>query len=193
MPMHKGKLLDTDTRWEFLEQAVDDRTPRERAVGGLEKSRYSPINHFISNDPRNLNLYNDKKYTLNKSILKYIKKEAKKQGLKIDKRLRNHLAYLMVRDNICLFDDAVGFGHPDSTAHFEAYQSSNWNDVRFKPPPSMHSPIGWRVEFRTVDTQIHPKQNFLFSHAVLVLFRMVTCNKLGLNMYIPMSLVSSEI
>lgn len=39
----------------------------------------------------------------------------------------------------------------DNTAHFEAIQSSNWNSVRFKPPPSFNSKIGWRVEFRTME------------------------------------------
>lgn len=39
----------------------------------------------------------------------------------------------------------------DNTAYFEAIQSSNWNSVRFKPPPSYNSKIGWRVEFRTME------------------------------------------
>lgn len=170
--------------------SVDCRKPGERRVGGIEKSRYSSINHFISNDKRAFNAYNDKRYTINKKMKKYLKEEAEKNGLKLDKRILNHIAYQLVRDNLCLFEDSLGQGHPASTAHFEAYQSSNWNDVRFKPPPSLTSNIGWRVEFRTVDAQIHPDQNFLFSHAIQILYRMITSKKLNLNFYIPISLVS---
>lgn len=186
--MHKGKLLATDTRWEIIQMSVDCRNKRERA-GGLEKSRYSPLNYFISDDNRNLKTYNDKKYTLNMKMRKYIKEQFKAEGINIDKKLLNHLSYLLVRDNICLFkDDKIE--DKEVTNHFEAYQSSNWNDVRFKPPPSLDSDIGWRVEFRTIDTQITPEQNFLFSHATLVLFRLITCEKLSLNFYIPISKVT---
>jgi glutamate--cysteine ligase catalytic subunit len=37
------------------------------------------------------------------------------------------------------------------TIHFENLQSTNWNSLRFKPPPSQGSNVGWRVEFRTMD------------------------------------------
>jgi glutamate--cysteine ligase catalytic subunit len=39
----------------------------------------------------------------------------------------------------------------DITMHFENIQSTNWNSLRFKPPPAQNSKIGWRVEFRTMD------------------------------------------
>lgn len=69
--MHKGKLLASDTRWEILQMSVDCRNKRERS-GGLEKSRYSALNYFISNDKRNLKSYNDKKYTLNMKMRRFI-------------------------------------------------------------------------------------------------------------------------
>lgn len=31
--------------------------------------------------------------------------------------------------------------------------------MRFKPPPSIDSPIGWRVEFRTMDIQLTDFEN----------------------------------
>jgi glutamate--cysteine ligase catalytic subunit len=71
---------------------------------------------------------------------------------------------------------------------FEVLQGTTWNDIRLKPPPSLDSDIGWRVEFRTVDCQITPEQNFLFTHAILVLFRLLTCDQMRLNFYIPISL-----
>lgn len=39
----------------------------------------------------------------------------------------------------------------DGNSHFENLNSTNWNTLRFKPPPSQDSKIGWRVEIRPVD------------------------------------------
>ena len=43
--------------------------------------------------------------------------------------------------------------------HFENLQSTNWNSMRFKPPPQHDSKIGWRVEFRTMDIQLTDFEN----------------------------------
>lgn len=39
----------------------------------------------------------------------------------------------------------------NEVSHFENLQSTNWNSLRFKSPPSVDSDIGWRVEFRPLD------------------------------------------
>lgn len=39
----------------------------------------------------------------------------------------------------------------DGNSHFENLQSTNWNSLRFKNPPTEDSEIGWRVEFRPMD------------------------------------------
>ena len=39
----------------------------------------------------------------------------------------------------------------DGCSHFENLQSTNWNTLRFKSPPSAESSIGWRVEVRPMD------------------------------------------
>lgn len=40
----------------------------------------------------------------------------------------------------------------DGHSHFENLQSTNWNSLRFKPPPTLDTTdIGWRVEFRPMD------------------------------------------
>jgi hypothetical protein len=67
----KGKLLATDSRWNFLEMSCDERTVRERN-GGLEKSRFAPLNYYLSADKRNLNKYSDRKYTLNIRMKRYL-------------------------------------------------------------------------------------------------------------------------
>lgn len=152
MPFHKGRLLDTDTRWDFICQSVDDRSERERKPGAIEKSRYSSISLYLSDDKKNLDIYNDKKRTLNKWARKFLKKKAEEAGLKMDSKLLDHYGYLFVRDNLCIFKGTLEHEfHYNETKLFEAIQSSNWNDVRLKPPPSMDSQIGWRVEFRSMD------------------------------------------
>ena len=40
-------------------------------------------------------------------------------------------------------------------------QSTNWQSMRFKPPPP-NSPIGWRVEFRPLEVSSQGEQNLSF-------------------------------
>lgn len=189
-PTQKLKLLNTDLRLPVLAQGLDDRKEDERKAGGIQEGRGAPINYYISDDKRCMNMYNDRRYTINKKVKKMMLKKNKELKLGLDKKLMNHFAYLMVRDNICMFeDDFEEEKVKNKTNHFEAYQSTSWNDIRFKPPPTFDSKIGWRVEFRPVEAQIMPEQNFLFSHAVVVFHRLIICEKMRVNFYIPMSLV----
>lgn len=51
-PIYKGKLSDIDLRWTVISQSVDCRNPDERDSSSpnyIPKSRYSPMNHYISN------------------------------------------------------------------------------------------------------------------------------------------------
>ena len=51
-PVCKGQLSDNDFRWTVVEQAVDDRTDEEKDPSNpnhIYKSRYSSMNHYISN------------------------------------------------------------------------------------------------------------------------------------------------
>jgi glutamate--cysteine ligase catalytic subunit len=186
-------LLNTDTRWEFICQSVDDRNEQERRPGGIAKSRYGPISLFISEDKRNFKRYNDEKKTLNKWAWRYINKKAKELDVKVDRKLLDHFSYLFVRDNLCVFEGTLTHEpNMNETKLFEAIQSSNWNDVRFKPPPSLESSIGWRVEFRSPDVQLTPELTFLFSHSIQVLSRLLIKMHDEINFYIPMSKVTEN-
>ena len=65
-------------------------------------------------------------------------------------------------------------------------QSTNWQTVRFKPPP-VHSTIGWRVEFRSMEVQMTDFENAAFSIFVVLLSRAILA--FNLNLYLPISKV----
>ncbi|CAA9987459.1 gamma-glutamylcysteine synthetase, putative [Plasmodium knowlesi strain H] len=84
-----------------------------------------------------------------------------------------------------------------SHQHFENFQSTNWNSVRFKPPPILNnhcngpSSIGWRVEFRTPDIQITDFENASVVTLIMVLSKFILKEKL--NLYIPMSMLEENL
>ena len=56
-PVFKGKLANTDTRWDIISASVDCRNENERNVNHkdyIPKSRYSSISQYISDEKRNL-------------------------------------------------------------------------------------------------------------------------------------------
>jgi len=163
--------MGMDTRWKLIEMAADERTAREKKElgkgGGLSKSRYSSISFYISNDKRNKKKFNNLPFTINKSIKKFMTKEAKKMNVNVDENLLNHYAYLWVRDPLIVFPSRLEVDNTTKTDHFENIQSTNWNNVRLKPPPSHMAEdfektnIGWRTEFRPMDTQFTMERTFL--------------------------------
>ena len=80
----------------------------------------------------------------------------------IDDRLAEHIARLFHRDPVPTYEGEHIEDQIDDNelvSHFENIQSTNWNSLRFKPPPSQNSNIGWRVEFRTMDIQMTDFEN----------------------------------
>lgn len=62
--------------------------------------------------------------------------------------------------------------------------------MRFKPPPSKESPIGWRVEFRTMDIQLTDFENA----ALIVLNGMIVnlINNFDLDFIMPISKIDEN-
>jgi glutamate--cysteine ligase catalytic subunit len=71
--------------------------------------------------------------------------------------------------------------------HSQNIQSTNWQTLRFKPPPP-NSPIGWRVEFRSMEVQMTDYENAAFAVFVVLLSRAIL--NFHLNFYVPISKVS---
>ena len=90
------------------------------------------------------------------------------------------------RDTVSLFSEKIDQDDSKDTDHFENIQSTNWQTMRFKPPPP-DSPIGWRVEFRPCEAQFTDFENAAIVCFVVLLTRVIL--SFGYNLLIPISLV----
>lgn len=84
--------------------------------------------------------------------MEFARVKSKEMGLELDENYIKHLGFLFIRDPLVLFEKKINVDNTKETLHFENIQSTNWNSVRLKPPPSMDSKIGWRFEFRTMES-----------------------------------------
>lgn len=186
------RLLDLDNRFRIIEQSTDDRKAAEKPA--LDKTRYSTVNFYLSDSPKLRRAHNDKKAAINKRFFKLLRKtlREKKSGLAADKQLLVHFAYLFVRDFLIVFPERCLKGFVGDSLDFEAIQSSNWNDMRLKPPSSFDSKLGWLLEFRCMDAPLTEIEKSLLTFLTTLFFRIVTSDKLDLDFYVPMSLVDEN-
>ncbi len=126
--------------------------------------------------------------------------------------LSKHIAHLFIRDPLVIFselieqDDSVSMDHFEVSRQYVSHccastyvfiifslkniQSTNWQTVRFKPPPA-DSPIGWRVEFRSMEVQITDFENAAFAVFIVLLSRAIM--EYQLNLYMPISKVRNNV
>ena len=201
-PIYKGFLVDTDVRWNQIGAAVDDRTPEElgEAVSVLThliqcsfqltlikplkndrwripKSRYASNSTYISQDPRLRKEYLDPDLVVDEDI----KQRLIEGGM--DDMLATHFAHLFIRDPLVVFSEDLEELDLHKGDHFENLQSTNWQHMRFKPPPSEKDDIGWRVEFRSMEIQITDFENAAFSIFIVLITRAIL--SFDLNFYLP--------
>ena len=146
------------------------------------------MNHYISQHEYVKDRYFDTvQYKINPSHYELL---TTKGGL--DPRLAFHVASLFVRDPIPTYDNELSenIDYEETTAHFENLQSTNWNSMRFKPPPSLSSPIGWRVEFRTLDIQLTDFENAAF--IVLIGMLVNVANHFDVDFIMPISKIDEN-
>lgn len=187
-PIWRGYLSDVDCRWNIISASCDDRTREELGEIPLEhdrfkinKSRYDSIDCYISDEYQK---YND---------IPLIKDEKIYQKLidnGIDNALANHMAHLFIRDPLVLFKEKIEADDTIETDHFENIQSTNWQTMRFKPPPA-NSTIGWRVEFRPTELQITDFENAALTTFIVLITRAIL--SFNLNMIIPISKVDENL
>ncbi|CCG84718.1 protein of unknown function [Taphrina deformans PYCC 5710] len=189
-PAWRGYLADQDARWNVIAGAVDDRTLEELGEKPLQndrfvipKSRYDSISTYISEDPELKDKYNDLEIPKDPKIRKILKDNG------IDDRLADHMSHLFIRDPIVVFSEMLEQDDEVSSDHFENIQSTNWQTMRFKPPPP-ESDIGWRVEFRSMEIQITDFENAAFAIFINLMTRVILSFKL--NFYMPISKVDEN-
>lgn len=219
-PLLKGRIADTDCRWGIISESVDCRTPAERGLKSdsqpelaakgqrrIFKSRYDSISTYIyqgaDNNTRDevadskkkglknrvLNTYNDIPVPIDEDSYQLLRESG------IDPALSQHIAHLFIRDPLVVFEGAVEEVDDETqTEHFESIQSTNWQSVRWKPPPPRNDPndphIGWRTEFRTMEIQLTDFENAAFTVFVVLLTRVILT--FDLNLYIPISRVDAN-
>eukprot|EP01022_Parablepharisma_sp_SALTPOND_P020409 TRINITY_DN371_c0_g1_i1.p2 TRINITY_DN371_c0_g1~~TRINITY_DN371_c0_g1_i1.p2 ORF type:complete len:665 (+),score=68.02 TRINITY_DN371_c0_g1_i1:8120-10114(+) len=183
-PIYRGHLADIDLRCTVISQGVDDRTEAERNFKNpayVHKSRYSHNSHYISRHESIMPHHNDSPvFQVDPELCKML------HAAGVDERLAYHIASLFVRDPLVVYEKAIELDDTKTTAHFENLQSTNWNSIRFKPPPSIESDIGWRVEFRPMDIQITEYENACLTAIVALLVKLLT--EFNVNFIVPMSM-----
>ncbi|VTJ50874.1 Hypothetical predicted protein [Marmota monax] len=107
----------------------------------------------------------------------------------IDHLLAQHVAHLFIRDPLTLFEEKIHLDDANESDHFENIQSTNWQTMRFKPPPP-NSDIGWRVEFRPMEVQLTDFENSAYVVFVVLLTRVILSYKL--DFLIPLSKVDEN-
>lgn len=185
-PVYKGFLVDTDVRWNQISRAVDDRTREELGEVPLAndrwripKSRYASNSTYIAQDPRLRPEYMDPDLIVDEKI----KQRLIDGGM--DDILATHFAHLFIRDPLVIFSEDLKELDPNGSNHFENLQSTNWQHMRFKPPPPDNPNIGWRVEFRSMEVQLTDFENAAFSIFIVLLSRVIL--SFDLNFYIPIA------
>ncbi|SJK85980.1 Glutamate--cysteine ligase [Babesia microti strain RI] len=192
-PIFRGFLTETDTRWNVLSQSVDDRSEKDCLY--MPKSRFSCNSLYISNRDvlvKNYFKFNDVLLPTNIAVYD----ECVDVG--VDPILARHISHIFTRDPICLFKSSENYDdkNPTDFAEFEAFQSVNWNMVRFKLPtlpvvPGSKGEIGYRVEFRCPEMQLTDFENSAVSAVLLVLTKMIVKN--NLELYLPISILEENL
>lgn len=100
-------------------------------------------------------------------------------------RLAYHFSFLVSGGSLSIFKDHTYYD-PKETDHFENFNSTNWNTVRFKPPPDLDSDAGWMLEFRSLDNQLTDFENAVFITLVNLTAKIL--NDFDINISLPLSL-----
>jgi len=105
--------------------------------------------------------------------------------------MASHVAHLFIRDPLVVYEKRIQIDDQTETDHWENVQSTNWQTVRFKPPPAhLEHIIGWRVEFRPMESNFTDFENA--AHSVFIWLLMHSIRTYKLNFYMPMSKVDDN-
>ncbi|XP_033100705.1 glutamate--cysteine ligase catalytic subunit-like isoform X2 [Anneissia japonica] len=187
-PFFRGFVSDIDCRWYASVASADDRTAEERGLKELNeskhriyKSRFDSVDSYLSESSER---YNDIDLVIDKDVYKRLIDAG------IDQSLARHISHLFIRDSVSIFSEHIHQDDSRDSDHFENIQSTNWQTIRFKPPP-VNSTIGWRVEFRPMDVQLTDFENAAYVVFLLLITRIILSFKLDFLM--PISKVDANL
>ena len=164
--------------------------------GAQHKSRYASISLYICAElakkhPTCSAMLNDVPAPYDRAAYERLLEQG------IDKMLARHVAHLFSRDPLVVFRGRTKeIDDNESTEHFENLQSTNWQTVRWKPPPPSSkllggdADIGWRVEFRSMEVQMTDFENAAFTVFIVLLSRVLLY--FDINLYQPLSKVDEN-
>ena len=188
-PMCKGYLTATDTRWAQLAESCDDRTPAERGEDGRVPipMRCASNSTYLASEKTMRRQYLHPQLPIHEGV-----KERLLEG-GMDELMAAHFAHLFIRDPFIIYEQDLQDPGPVSTVHFDMLQTTVWQALRFKPPPSSTpGGSGWRVEFRTMEIQLTDRENAAFVLFVVLLARALMCFP-DVDWALPIPLVTENI
>lgn len=108
----------------------------------------------------------------------------------IPERLAVHISNILHRDPLVIFDQKINMTDAKDRSHFENFNSTNWNSLRFKPPKIEDNDNCFKVEIRPCELQLTPFENCAMMTLCLVYSQMVMKN--DLNFIVPITLVDEN-
>jgi len=149
----------------------------------LGKSRYGSVSSYLS--PNVSKEMNDIPLPLEQNSYQLL------LAAGIPDSVARHVAHLFTRDPLVIYEDKINIDDTKLSDHFENIQSTNWQSLRFKPPPlDKVDSIGWRVEFRTMELQFTEFENAAYAVFVNLLIHVIRQGHF--NFYMPISKIDEN-
>ncbi|KAF2136695.1 uncharacterized protein K452DRAFT_279650 [Aplosporella prunicola CBS 121167] len=189
-PIYKGFLVDTDARWNQISQVVDDRSQHERQQSrGQRHPSWFACQTYIAQDERLSPSYQRADLPIHETA------KARLEAAGMDTLLARHYSHILVRDPVIISRNTAESALSDNPQiatheHFESLEGTVWPHVRFKLPPIDNAGIGWRVEFRSMETQFTDFENAAF--AIFMILLRLAIPRYNLNMYAPIDKVQEN-
>ena len=167
----------------------------EGPVNYFPKSRWCTVNWYL-NPNRNVNklAYNDVPLVIDQQMFdKLSQSSSSSLEPPVDPILSAHYANLFAKDPVVAYKNSIQLDDSTHDEHFECINSTNWQTVRFKPPPlhqDSKNHIGWRVEFRPMEVQLSDQENAALAVAVILIVKAI--KHFGLHFYMKISQVDEN-
>lgn len=175
-PVFKGLLADTDSRWACFEQAVDDRTDAEIKAASLPDPEHPSARTTLPQARLCLPQFDLQDADYDDEIYATLEAEG------MHNNLAGHFGYILSRDPLYASRQAVNNGDVTETKILEGMLANVYQTVGSKPPPDDRT--GWRVEFRTMESQLTDFENTAFCVFAILAARLIIDTKL--NLHVPL-------